>query len=93
MKFVEAAVWSFPASLEVVESVMREVCGDWNVELLVNRLKGVSSRRLQALGLPEIQRRLWKGHLWSPSYFVCSTGGAPLDQVRHHIENQRSPST
>jgi putative transposase len=29
-----------------------------------------------------------RGHLWSPSYFVVSTGGAPIEVVRRYIEQQ-----
>lgn len=57
---------------------------------LVNSLKGVSSRRLKRQ-FPEIERKLWKGHLWSPSYFAGSCGGAPLEVVKQYIENQQRP--
>lgn len=57
---------------------------------LVNSLKGVSSRMLHAREFPEVQRRLWGGHLWSPSYFAVSCGGAPIEIVRQYIENQRT---
>jgi putative transposase len=33
---------------------------------LVNSLKGVGSRRLRQKRFPEVTRRLWGGHLWSP---------------------------
>lgn len=56
---------------------------------LVNSLKGVSSRMLRAREFPEVQRRLWGGHLWSPSYFAVSCGGAPIEIVRQYIEDQR----
>ena len=56
---------------------------------LVNSLKGVSSRLLRAADFPEVRRKLWGDHFWSPSYFVASTGGATLDKVRHYIQNQR----
>lgn len=56
---------------------------------LVNSLKGVSSRMLRAREFPEVQRRLWGGHLWSPSYFAVSCGGAPIAIVRQYIEDQR----
>ena len=59
---------------------------------LVNSMKGVSSRRVRALGLPEVKRVLWGDHFWSPSYAVISCGGAPLDVVRQYVENQRSPN-
>jgi REP element-mobilizing transposase RayT len=32
---------------------------------------------------------LWKEKFWSRSYFVASTGGTPLEAVRHYIETQR----
>jgi putative transposase len=27
-------------------------------------------------------------HLWSPSYFAVSCGGAPIAKIRKYIENQ-----
>lgn len=55
---------------------------------LVNSLKGVSSRRLRQAH-PDVRRHLWGGHLWSPSYFAGSVGGAPLTVLRRYIEAQR----
>jgi putative transposase len=51
------------------------------VSSLVNSLKGVSSRLLRQQR-PDIRKRYWKGVLWSPSYFACSCGGAPISIVR-----------
>lgn len=56
---------------------------------LVNSLKGVSSRMLRKKNYPEVADKLWGGHLWSPSYFAASCGGAPLEIVKQYIENQR----
>lgn len=56
---------------------------------LVNSLKGVTSRRVQAANLPEVQEKLVAGHLWSPSYFAASCGGDSLTIVRQYIESQR----
>lgn len=56
---------------------------------LVNSLKGVSSRRLRARKFPEVEERLWGGHLWCPSYFIATCGGAPLDIVREYVASQR----
>lgn len=58
------------------------------VSVLVNSLKGVSSRRLRQMR-PDIARRYWKGVLWSPSYFAASCGGAPLSIIRRYVEQQR----
>ena len=57
---------------------------------LVNSLKGVTSRMLQR-DMPSLRKRLWKGALWSPSYFAASCGGAPIEIIRQYIEQQRTP--
>ena len=59
------------------------------VSVLVNALKGTSSRLLRK-ERPDIASRYWKGVLWSPSYFVVSAGGAPLEKVKAYVENQRA---
>lgn len=51
--------------------------------------KGTSSRLLRK-ERPDIASRYWKGVLWSPSYFVVSAGGAPLEKVKAYVENQRA---
>jgi putative transposase len=55
---------------------------------LVNSLKGVSSRRLRQ----RFRIRTHRDHLWSPSYFAASCGGAPLSIIRQYVEQQRRPS-
>lgn len=60
---------------------------------LVNSLKGVSARRLRAEFGPQLRKNLWGTHLWSPSYFVGSVGGAPLAVVKDYIANQKVPGT
>ena len=56
---------------------------------LVNSLKGVSARRLRAADLPEVRRKLWGEHFWSPSYCAVSCGGAPLEVVKAYVKKQR----
>jgi putative transposase len=58
---------------------------------LVNSLKGVSSRHLRREFASHLSQYLWGGHLWSPSYFAASCGGAPLAAVKEYIENQKRP--
>lgn len=60
------------------------------VSNLVNSLEGVSSRLLR-LARPDIEKRYWKGVLWSPSYFASSCAGAPIFSVRRYIEQQQTP--
>jgi len=62
-----------------------------SVSKLVNSLKGVSSRLIRKKNYPSIQRSLWGGSLWSPSYFAGSCGGAPLDVVKQYIKSQKTP--
>lgn len=59
---------------------------------LVNSLKGVSSRVIRRDFPTHINRYLWGGKLWSPSYFAGSAGGAPLDIVAEYILNQKRPT-
>lgn len=58
-----------------------------SISKLVNSLKGVSSRILRSKHKKEIEKLLWKGVLWSPSYFAGSCGGAPLDIIKKYIQN------
>ena len=59
---------------------------------LVNSLKGVSARRLRAARLPDVERKLWGPHFWSPSYCAVSCGEAPLEIVRQYVERQKGSS-
>ena len=61
------------------------------VSVLVNSLKGVSSRMIRKKQYPSIGIKLWGDALWSPSYFAGSCGGAPLDVIRQYIEQQKTP--
>ncbi|MCQ6250284.1 MULTISPECIES: IS200/IS605 family transposase [Streptomyces] len=61
------------------------------VSKLVNSLKGVSARRIRQEFTGRINRATMHGHLWSPSYFSASCGGAPLAIVRQYIEQQKRP--
>jgi len=52
---------------------------------LVQKLKGCSSRMVRA----EFARLRRLPALWSPSWFVSTVGGAPLEVVRRYVENQK----
>ncbi len=58
---------------------------------MVNSLKGVSARKLRDEFRYWINQHSMNGHLWSPSYFAASCGGAPLSVVKHYIGDQRRP--
>lgn len=61
------------------------------ISKLVNSLKGVSARKLRDEFRYWINQHSMNGHLWSPSYFAASCGGAPLSVVKQYIEDQRRP--
>jgi putative transposase len=62
-----------------------------SVSKLVNSLKGISSLLIRKRNYPSLQKRLWRGALWSPSYFAASCGGAPISIIRQYIDQQRTP--
>lgn len=63
-----------------------------SISTIVNAFKGTSSRRLRQLRF-DIAAGYRNGALWSPSYFVASTGGAPLEKVKQYVEQQRASSS
>lgn len=59
-----------------------------SISQIVNSLKGVSSRRYGQAGF---KKPYGKDALWSPSYFVSSIGGAPLEVLKKYIQSQEKP--
>jgi putative transposase len=60
-----------------------------SISQMVNALKGVSSRRYGQAGYP---KPYGKDALWSPSYFVSSVGGAPIEVLKQYIKDPEKPS-
>ena len=63
------------------------------LSVLVNSLKGVSSRRLRQQ-FKIFQKEYWGENvaLWSRSYFVASVGGAPIEILKQYIQQQDTPN-
>lgn len=57
----------------------------YSISKIVNALKGASSRVYRAKYPATGQ------HLWSPSYFASSVGGAPIETLKRYIQDQRKP--
>lgn len=53
----------------------------------LNAYKSASSRIVKK-EFPEIRSKLWKEAFWSQSFCLLTTGGAPLEVIRHYIESQ-----
>jgi putative transposase len=56
------------------------------IHRLVKRIKGRSSRLLRQ-EFPVLSRKL--PSLWTNSYFLSTTGGAPLSMSKQYIEQQK----
>lgn len=54
---------------------------------LVNSLKAVTGMMLMR-EFPHLQKYLWGGHFWSPSYFLATTGQVTLETLKKYVENQ-----
>jgi putative transposase len=67
--------------------------GHPNMEIakFVNNLKTVSSRLLRRDFADHLQKFYSKPVLWSGSYCVLSTGGAPLEVIKKYIKGQTQP--
>jgi putative transposase len=59
------------------------------ISSVLHRFKGGSAFRLFR-EFPSLRRRLWGGHLWSPSYFASTVGGVTLDKVKKYVQEQRA---
>jgi putative transposase len=66
--------------------VLVEVDPQYGIHRLVKAIKGRSSRLLRQ-EFPHLKSRL--PTLWTNSYFVATTGGAPLAQVKRYVEQQK----
>ena len=78
------------AALEVMPDhvhLLVEVDPQFGVHKLVKAIKGRTSRVLRA-EFPSLRSRL--PTLWTNSYFVATTGGAPLTAVKRYVEQQKS---
>jgi len=58
----------------------------FGIHRLVKRIKGRSSRILRQ-EFPHLRSRL--PTLWTNSYFVATTGGAPLEVIKQYVEDQK----
>lgn len=55
-----------------------------------DRVKEIVTDRRIFQEFPHLKWRLWGGHLWSPSYFAATVGGAPLSTIKQYVKSQRT---
>ena len=54
-------------------------------------IKGITARKL-FLKFPQLKKKLWKGHLWNPSYYIETIGsisGKSID-LSDYMEHRKS---
>jgi len=55
---------------------------------IVKIIKGTTARKL-FLQFPELKKKLWKGHLWNPSYYLGTAGDVSKETIKKYIELQK----
>lgn len=53
----------------------------------VNAVKTITSREIQRK-FPGVRKVLWKGKMWSPSYFLATSGQVTLPVLMKYVESQ-----
>jgi putative transposase len=56
---------------------------------IVKIFKGVSSIRLFKT-FPELRQELWRGVLWSPSYYIGTAGHVSAEVIERYIQEQQT---
>lgn len=64
---------------------------DNNLSVLVGSLKSASSRIIQKEFSEHLSKFYRKPVFWSSSYYVASTGGAPIEKIKQYIQSQEAP--
>ncbi len=59
-----------------------------SIVTVVHALKGRTSRILFQR-FPSLRSRFWRGHLWSPSYYVGSVGHVSEETVAKYVRDQK----
>jgi putative transposase len=64
---------------------------DNKLSALIGSMKSASSRIIQKDFAIELSKVYSKPVFWSGSYYVASTGGAPIERVKAYIKSQEVP--
>jgi len=82
--------------------IIEQECGEDHIHILfkakptlditkfINILKGHSSRKIRDKYKDFLKDKLWGDNLWSPSYFLATSGNVTIDILKEYIDNQRS---
>jgi putative transposase len=62
-----------------------------SIAAVADSLKACSSRAMRKEFAEQLAKFYWKPVFWSGSYYVASSGGAPIEVLKQCIANQDSP--
>ena len=56
---------------------------------IIKMIKGISARKI-LIKFPKIKQKLYKGHLWNPSFYIETIGSISEETIKKYIENQKN---
>ncbi len=59
-----------------------------SISVLVKWIKGITARKL-FVHYPALRKKLYRGHLWNPSFYVGTVGDMSEQVVKKYIESQK----
>jgi putative transposase len=62
-----------------------------SISAVAGSLKACTSRAMRKEFSEHLSSFYWKPVFWSGSYYVASSGGAPMEVLKAYIENQDAP--
>jgi putative transposase len=62
-----------------------------SIAAVAGSLKACTSRAMRKEFAEHLAQFYWKPVFWSGSYYVASSGGAPIEVLKKYIANQESP--
>ena len=62
----------------------------YSIGQIVKWIKGISGIKLFKK-FPDLRHSLWRGQLWSNSYYVETIGSTSEENIKRYIENQNIP--
>ncbi|QSQ09172.1 hypothetical protein H0A61_01531 [Koleobacter methoxysyntrophicus] len=83
--FIIATMEIMPDHVHIFASAHPQIAPSY----IVKMLKGISARKL-FIKHPELQKQLWKGHLWNSSFYIETIGSISKDAIKEYIENQKT---
>ena len=63
-----------------------------SIAAVAGSLKAATSRMIKKEFPVEFSKWYSKQSFWSGSYYVASTGGAPIERLKKYIQSQNSPA-